>query len=249
MKIYTLNVNGFRGSSKVIKDKITEEELDKNLRDLKVLVDMIICDEDSLIILQEIPHKIYDKSIQPWQWIDNVFYKKFNTIFSSEYKIMNPKHLIDSNQCTVALCKKVSLWEYIDNEIIEYDSKHSFGNKLVELQYNEKITLLGLHMNPTDEMWKMIFDSYHNNKHTFIVGDFNAYELRGDMKYKPQQLRNLGFNSFIPNDVITYYIDNSSIDNFYIDTCFNLRIISVNVIKLDTFETDHALCIIELVIP
>lgn len=135
----------------------------------------------------------------------------------------------------------------IDQEIIKYDYKYS---KIVELQYqkpNKKISLLGLHMNPTDEMWNLIFDSYKENKHTFAAGDFNAYEYRGSMKNKPQQLRNLNFNSVIPSNVITEYKDNSSVDNIYVDADFNLCTnISVEVKRLVNFETDHALCKLEI---
>lgn len=109
MQIYTLNINGFRGK-KNLNDFVITEELNKNLERSKILIDDIICDVDSVIVLQEIPFKILDKTKQPWSWSDNVYYEKFNNVFSNKYKIIKPKHLINSLQCTVALCRKDSLW-------------------------------------------------------------------------------------------------------------------------------------------
>ena len=65
-----------------------------------------------------------------------------------------------------------------------------------------------MHINPCDEMWNLIINSLKKNEVTFVVGDFNAYEERGEMKSKPSILRGLGYNSFIPSSVITDYKDN-----------------------------------------
>ncbi len=58
---------------------------------------------------------------------------------------------------------------------------------------------------------------------TFIAGDFNAYELRGEMKDKPKQLRSLRYRSFVPNSIITDIKHNSSIDNIYICSKRNIK--------------------------
>lgn len=247
VKIYTLNVNGFRGSEKEITDKVEEKELFLNLEKLKSLIDSIIVDKESVIVLQEVPHKIYDKSGQPWVWRDTSMYQKFLSTFSKEYKIIKPKHLINSNQCTIALCLVDSYWKEIDQELLVYDGKFSYGNKIVELQYGE-ISLLGLHMNTKEDMWNLLFDSYKKQKHTLLVGDFNANERRGSMSEKPKQLRNMGFNSCIPNNVITFYKDkyNSSIDNIYLNSDYIMQTsYYINVQKIEVFQTDHALCSIK----
>lgn len=102
-------------------------------------------------------------------------------------------------------------------------------------------------MKPVNEMWGLIFKSYKERKHTFVVGDFNAYELRGTMKSKPQQLRKKGYNSCIPNNVITDYKDSSSLDNIYVDSNLKFKTsYSVSVKKTEIFQTDHALCSIEI---
>lgn len=247
MKIYTLNINGFRGSDKGIYDCVDEDELEYNLDKFKILIHSIICDSESVIILQEVPYKIPDKSAQHWQWNEKLIYKKFISAFSNEYRVIKPNHLIDSYQCTIALCSIDSLWDRLEEEIIVYDQKYNYANKLVELQYNKELSLLGLHMNPSDEMWDLIFNSYKKRKHTFVVGDFNAYEARGTMKNKPQQLRDFKFNSCIPNNVITDLENNSSIDNIYIDKNLKLEnMISISVKKLDVFKTNHTLCSIEI---
>ncbi len=246
MKIYTLNVNGFRGSNKGIYDEITQKELLFNLNNLKSLIDILITDSESVIVLQEVPHKLL-VSKDLWKWEENLIYTEFISVFSKEYKIIRPRHLIDSNQCTIALCTNDSQWHKNGQEILVYDKKYSFGNKLVELQYNNTISLLGVHMKPDDEMWSMIFKSYKKAKHTFIVGDFNAYEQRGSMKNKAKELRSLNYYSCIPANIITEYKDDSSLDNIYIDTDLKLRNgFSVSVKRSDIFQTDHALCSIEI---
>jgi len=257
LKIYTLNVNGFRGIERN-NNKISNETRMRNLERFKGFVSSLRLDSTDVIVLQEIPHEMYDKSVRPWKCEMDELYKVFQDYFSNEtskYKIIQPIHLISSEQCTVAICCKDSKWKSMPEgkEKIIYDKKHSFGNKLIELEYSdcddcdEKITLLGLHMNvATNEMWDMILDSERKNKHTFIVGDFNAYEYRGTMWNYPQRLRRLGFSSLISNNVITNFKDKSSIDNIYVDSGHDFKQgILIKVEQLTDFETDHGLCFIE----
>lgn len=247
MNIFTLNINGLRGSDKEVNDVVNKDEMLSNLRNLKDLINLLITDKESVVILQEVPHKVLDKSKRNWNWEDNAMYQEFISVFSNQYKIIKPNHLINSNQCTIALCLRNSLWHEIDKEIIKYDEKYSYGNKLVELQYGREISLLGLHMSPVDGMWKLILNSYEKRKHTFVVGDFNAYELRGSMKNKPQQLRKMGFNACIPNNAITDFKHNSAIDNIYVDSNLKFKTsYSVSVEKTDIFQTDHALCSVKI---
>ncbi len=248
MRIDTLNVNGFRGNEKSVYDEIDAEELYANLRCLKAFVDERMREEHSVMILQEIPHEILDKRTQRWKWCENELHRAFIDLFSDQYKIILPKHLIHSYQCSAAICKKDSLWKQIDQELLVYDAKYSFGNKVVELQYQDRISLLGLHMNPSEAMWNLLFQTYRQgNKHTFIAGDFNAYEQRGTMKDKPQRLRSFGYCPIIPSNVITEYNDESSIDNIYMDKDLKISSeVSIHVCKSKPFESDHALCAMEL---
>ena len=56
-----------------------------------------------------------------------------------------------------------------------------YGNRLIEIEKDNDI-LLGVHINPCDEMWSLIINSLNKNKATYVVGDFNAYEKRGKIK-------------------------------------------------------------------
>jgi exonuclease III len=246
MKIYTLNVNGFRGS-KEPSDSVDDNEIKTNLSKFAELIECINMGDDDVIVLQEIPHKIYDKSQQRWAWKENDFYSEFCKLFNQlEYKIIWPKHLIDSNQCTVALCKTTSEWESIAKEKVYYSPEYDYGNKLVELQYGEKFTLLGIHMAPENEMWDLLLNAERKCKHTFIVGDLNAYECRGEMMNMPQCLKNFGFKPQISSNIITNFKHISSIDNIYVDIGYKFNSgISIKVEKLYSFVTDHALCNIE----
>ena len=121
---------------------------------------------------------------------------------------------------------------------------HSFGNKLIEIEKGDDI-LLGVHINP--KMWDMIENGLEREKVTFVVWDFNAYEERGEMKNKPSILRGLGYNSFIPSNVITYFEGKSSVDNFYVNKDRILKHgISIEVKKTESFISDHACCTLEI---
>ena len=234
-KIYTLNVNGFR-----------QDEISK----LKRLINSIKISDNDIFILQEIPHKKLDSGTKPWTWhtLDkfNSFQKQFY-----DYEVIFPIHLINSNQCTVAICTKSSKWKTMttQNEKIRYNAKYEFGNKLIEIQFDNEcqISLLGLHMNPCEEMWNLLLSSEKGNRHTFIVGDFNAYEHRGEMCKKPSLLRDIDFLPLISSNIITYYEGNSSVDNIYISKEFKLQkdvVVKVEDIS-KIFRTDHALCSVE----
>lgn len=242
IKIMTLNVNGFRG---VASKTISEENCLMNMEQLKELIDKVIINKNDIIILQEIPHKVLNKEQRNWFY--NQLHKKFEEVFQ-DYKILKPKNLINSLQCTVAICKKDSSWKQLTKDILKYDTKSSYGNKFVELQCEDPdIALLGVHMPPDNDMWKLLIQALENNDvapYTYVIGDFNANEKRGTMSKKPKCIRNCGYNHLISNNIITCYSHNTSIDNIYIKSDF---IINKDVIikVLDTNFTDHALCLLE----
>lgn len=228
-------------------DIISDEALYNNLQSLKEFIDSLKITDEDVIILQEVPHKILvDKTTVPWVWEEQVMFQKFNSVFNKEYKLFYPRFLIDSNQCTVGLASKNTIWKYSQPQIVKYDRYHHYGNKLIEIENGNDI-LLGVHVNPCDEMWNLIIKGLEKNRVTFIVGDFNAYEERGKMKNKPGILRGVGYNSYIPSNVITDYKDNSSIDNFYVEKNKTIENgISIEVKKTRQFVSDHACCILDI---
>lgn len=188
MRIVSFNINGFRGMRNQGEVISEEKELYNNLNEFKTFIDGIQIKEEDVIILQEIPHKILVNR----KWKERSIFQKFKYVFGKDYTIFYPKFLIDSNQCTIALASKKTKWMVSKKNIIEYDKLHSFGNKLIEIEKGDDI-LLGVHINP--KMWDMIENGLEREKVTFVVGDFNAYEERGEMKNKPSILRGLGYNS------------------------------------------------------
>lgn len=246
MRIYTLNVNGFRGAEMQPGEYVSPQDLQMNLHNFMTLIGDIITDDQSILIVQEFPHMTGDRSGRWFRWLENDFYNKCLETIKAKYRVIQPMHLIKSEQCTIAICKETSPWEQITEEMIQYDSKHSYGNRLVELQYGD-ITLLGIHMKPNDLMWNMLLKAMNGRrKYTFIAGDFNAYEHRGDMKDKPKQIRAVGYTPFVPSSVITDTKFNSSIDNIYMDNGYmTAEEITVDIGKSDAFQTDHLLCGIE----
>lgn len=203
MRIVSFNINGFRGMRNQGEVISEEKELYNNLNEFKTFINGIQIKEEDVIILQEIPHKVLvNGKVRPWKWEECSIFQEFKSVFGEDYTIFYPKFLIDSNQCTIALASKKTKWTVSKKNIIEYDKLHSFGNKLIEIEKGDDI-LLGVHINP--EMWDMIENGLEREKVTFVVGDFNAYEERGEMKNKPSILRGLGYNSFIPSNVITYF--------------------------------------------
>ena len=151
MRIYTLNVNGFRGAEMQPGEYVSPQDLQMNLHNFMTLIGDIIADDQSILIVQEFPHMTGDKSGRWFRWLENDFYNKCLETIKAKYRVIKPIHLIKSEQCTIAICKETSPWEQITEEMIQYDSKHSYGNRLVELQYGD-ITLLGIHMKPNDLM-------------------------------------------------------------------------------------------------
>lgn len=146
-------------------------------------------------------------------------------------------------QCTVAICKKDSSWELLPQEVLQYDKKHSYGNKFVELQCGD-ITLLGVHMPIDNKMWDLLIQTLNDAPYTYVVGDFNANEKRGKMSDKPEKIRNCGYSHLIPNNIITCYSYKTSIDNIFIKSDFKMDK-NVTVKIVNTYLTDHALCILE----
>lgn len=246
MKIITLNINGLRGMIN-INDFVSEIELNSNLKKLKTYVDSLCIGEEDIIVLQEVPHKVLiDKSRSPWLWEEQEIFQKFRILFEEYYTVFYPRFLIDSQQCTLALAHKNTKWNRSSRNIIQYNRWHHYGNKLIEAEMDD-ITLLGVHIKPCDEMWRLLLNSLRMKDVTFIVGDFNAYEKRGEMKGKPAELRKLCYNSVLPCNVITDYRDFSSLDNLYINNGFMLEEgIKVDIHKTDLFVTDHACCIFEM---
>ena len=242
MRIVTFNVNGFRGLLNQ-GESIDGEASCNNLQKLKDYIDGLKINAEDVVILQEIPHMyLVDKSVTPWIWEHQEMFHKFVSMFRNDYKIIYPRYLIDSKQCTVAIVSKNSQWKEAKSALIRYNRFRHYGNKLIEIE-NGNAALLGVHMNPCDEMWDMVINSLKKKKVNYVVGDFNAYEERGEMRLKPGVLRGLGYNSFIPSSVITDYKDCSSIDNFYVDNDFILKAgMSIEVKKTEDFISDHACC-------
>lgn len=233
----TLNVNGFRGG---VDETVHDEICLEHMGQIKQLIDKVLINKNDIIILQEIPYKI--KESWRWNWLDNTLHNSFIKIFQ-EYKILKPKYLINAMQCTVAICKKDSSWQQLPVDVLHYDTKHSYGNKFIELQCGE-ITLLGVHMPTNNMMWDLLIQALNDAPYTFVVGDFNANEKSGEMSDKPEKIRNCGYNHLIPNNAITYYPYQKSIDNIFIKSDFMMdKNIAVKVVN--TNLTDHALCILE----
>ena len=245
MRIVSFNINGFRGKRNQGEVISEEKELYNNLNEFKTFIDGIQIKEEDVIILQEIPHKVLvNGKVRPWKWEECSIFQEFKSVFGEDYTIFYPKFLIDSNQCTIALASKETNWTASKKNIIKYDEWHSFGNKLIEIEKGNDI-LLGVHINP--KMWDMIENGLEREKVTFVVGDFNAYEERGEMKNKPSILRGLGYNSFIPSNVITYFEGKSSVDNFYVNKDRILKHgIRIEVKKTESFISDHACCTLEI---
>lgn len=237
VKIMTLNVNGFRcGVNTTVPDEICLSYM----RLIKKLIDKVLINKNDIIILQEVPYK--DRGNNGCCWSNNPMHIRFKEIFQ-EYKILEPKYLINAMQYTVAICKKESLWEQLIEDAIQYDKRHSYGNKFVELQCGY-ITLLGVHMPPINKMWELLIQTLVDTPYTFVVGDFNANEKRGEMSDKPEKIQKCGYNSLITNNIITCYSCQTSIDNIYIKEDFLMdKNVQVNVVN--TNLTDHALCVLE----
>ena len=192
MRIVSFNINGFRGMQNQGEVISEEKELYNNLNEFKTFIDGIQIKEEDVIILQEIPHKIWVNRI----WEERSIFQKFKYV------------------------------------------------KLIEIEKGNDI-LLGVHINP--KMWDMIENGLEREKVTFVVGDFNAYEERGEMKNKPSILRGLGYNSFIPSNVITYFDGESSVDNFYVNKDRILKHgIRIEVKKTESFISNHACCTLEI---
>lgn len=123
MRIVSFNVNGFRGMRD--QGEMILEELCSNLLKLKAFIDSLKINDEDVIILQEVPHKILvDKTVVPWLWKEQVMFQKFKTVFDKDYKIFYPRFLIDSNQCTVGLASKNTKWKYSQKQIVGYNKFH-----------------------------------------------------------------------------------------------------------------------------
>src|SRR5699024_11884913 len=120
-----------------------------------------------------------------------------------------------SNQCTVAVCRKDSSWKQLQNDILQYNSRYSYGNKFVELQCSD-LTLLGVHMSVKNEMWNLLLQALKDTPYTYVIGDFNANEKREEMHNKPKKIRDCGYNNLIANNVITCYSYQLYIYNIFI---------------------------------
>ncbi len=244
----TLNVNGFRGEcdDETVPDEICLDYM----RQIKKLIDEVMINKNDIIVLQEIPHKIYKNG--KLSQSDNPLYNRFKEMFR-EYKILNPKHLINSKHCTVALCKKESSWEQLSKDVLQY-TRYRYGNKFVELQCGD-LTLLGVHMPVDNDMWELLIRTLNDAPYTYVVGDFNADEKGGAMSDKPKKIRNCGYNNLISYNIITFNPRKKSIkkpikksiDNIYINSSFTMdKFVQVKV--KDTNLTDHALCILKHVL-
>lgn len=241
IQVYTLNINGFRGAGGRPGDRIAPEICRDGLERLKELADRLLTEPGGVMVLQEVPHQQWDSACRRWR--EDPLHQAFAQLFSQTYKVIWPRRLIPSRQCTAALCRKDSFWEPAAEERIRYNARYDFGNKLVELQWGDRLTLLGVHMSPDEDMWALLFRSWEGEKHTLVAGDFNAYEKRGEMRGKPGQIRAAGYVPFLPCCVLTNYRNRSSIDNLYIRREMELAgPVSVSAGPPAPFCTDHALC-------
>src|SRR5699024_205569 len=144
----TLNVNGFR---RIGNRGLSNQFCLRNMKQIRQLIDTVMINKNNIIILQEVPHKIKDNQRE---WYNNQLYIKFMKVFRKN-KILKSKYFIDSKQYTVAVCRKDSSWKQLQNDILQYNSRYSYGNKFVELQCND-LTLLGVHMPVKNEMWDLL---------------------------------------------------------------------------------------------
>ncbi|MCD4713925.1 MAG: endonuclease/exonuclease/phosphatase family protein [Clostridiales bacterium] len=241
MKIMSLNVNGFRGIQHTkCTDKFDSDVMSKIIE----LIKKYLVGTNDIFILQEVPHKIYEG--KTYKWKDSLAYEEFLNAFM-DFKILKPKHLIDSKQCTVAVCRKDSEWEYSKINYMSYDSKFSYANKFVELEC-DGTTLLGVHMPVDVEMWNSFFDMLNSleKPFDFLVGDFNAYVYRGEMRLMPYRIRDYGYENMLGFNLITNYVHKSSIDNIYLNSDFLINQDCISKV-INTKLTDHALCILDLI--
>src|SRR5699024_12731262 len=95
-----------------------------------------------------------------------------------------------------------------------------------------------------NEMWKLLLQALKYPQYTYVIGDFNANEKRGEMHNKRKKIRDWGYNNLIANNVITCYSYQSSIDNIFIRSNFTTEE-NVAVKVVNTHLTDHALCSFE----
>lgn len=243
MKIMALNGNGFRGTRDWKRDADGYEK-EHHVINFCDFLDQTLGVQD-VLIFSEFPYKRYNEKEKVWTESNiHLFAEK---VITAGYRILYPNHLIDAYQCTVAIVRKeCECWKRmeVDREKMIYDEQHSYGNKLIELQYGDTdITLLGVHMRTEEKMWDMILDGIAKNPYTFIAGDFNAYEYRGEMWHYPKIMRDAGYTPFIPSTVITAPDSESSIDNIYVNVKYKLKgDVLVQVKPADGFITDHKLC-------
>ena len=127
MKIYTLNVNGFRGAEMQPGEYVSPQDLRKNLHNFITLIGDIIVDDQSVLIVQEFPHMNGDRSGRWFRWVENDFHNECLETIRTKYRVIMPSHLIKSEQCTIAICKETSSWKRSSEEIMQYDSKHSYS--------------------------------------------------------------------------------------------------------------------------
>src|SRR5699024_6220603 len=147
----TLNVNGFR---RIGNRGLSNQFCLRNMKQISQLIDTVMINENNIIIMKEVTHKSKDNQRERNK---NPLCNKFIEIFQN-YKILKPKYLIDSNQCTVAVCRKDSSWKQLQNDILQYNPRYSYGNKFVELQCSD-LTLLGVHMPVKNEMWNLLLQA------------------------------------------------------------------------------------------
>lgn len=272
MKIMTLNVNGFRGR-KQKGQTVDDKELEYNIIKFNKFMESMI-GEDDILVVQEFPHmqswnykqeNLSDKSEYKFAFTYKPEYEFAKRILEKSHQIIWPVHLKGSDQCTVAIVKPKSQWKRIEpkEEIISYNTYYigktevsDYGNKVIEARYEKtNLTVLGLHMNvQTDTMWKMILKSVAKG-FSFIAGDFNANELKGEMREYPQKLRDEGYISLVPSNMVTAAFPHneqpgimveSSVDNIYINQEYRITgDASIKVSEPTGFISDHKLCEVE----
>ena len=90
MRIYTLNVNGFRGAEMQPGEYVSPQDLQMNLHNFMTLIGDIIADDQSVLIVQEFPHMTGDRSGRWFRWLENNFYNKCLETIKAKYRVIKP---------------------------------------------------------------------------------------------------------------------------------------------------------------
>ena len=250
MKICTLNINKFRGQKS---DVISDNEIKFNMIEVVKYIKIFLKEEDNLIILQEIPYKIWDKELS--KFILNNTFNDFMKFFDSEYKVLKPKYLKDAIGCTLGIVKKNSKWESNIFEDYPYDNKKNYANKIVELTY-ESMVVYGFHMPWTrgkdlveEKFWNTFVTHARSMKdrRCVLIGDFNSsYEIGSKHRSKLLEIcdGDINFKDMVKQGTVTYYTNGSTLDHVFVSDSVKNDINEVLI--SDNSFSDHAAIILDI---